>query len=54
MTSRQTFIVTVEQRDDLEPVSVEQLGLAVAYRISDGSFIDVVEVVPVTVVGEMQ
>lgn len=50
MRSRHTFIVTVDQRDDLEPVSVDELMRAMLYRIADGHFIDVVEVLPVTVV----
>lgn len=50
MRLRHTFIVTVDQRDDLEPVSEDELMRAVAYRIADGHFIDVVEVLPVTVV----
>ena len=53
MRSRHTFIVTVEQRDDLEPVSVEVLAAGVAERIAHGAFIDVVDVVPVTVVEEV-
>lgn len=52
MRSRHSFIVTVEQRDDLEPVTEAELMLAVGYRITEGCFIDLIEIVPTTVVLE--
>lgn len=49
MRSRHTFIVTFEV-DSAKPIAQEQLVRAIAYRISDGSFIEALEILPVTVI----
>lgn len=49
MKSRHTFIVTLEV-DSAKPIAQEQLARAIAYRISDGTFIESLEVLPVTVI----
>ena len=42
-----SYIVRVKQRDDLEPVSDEEVARTVAYRLTDGAWLDLVEVVPI-------
>ena len=42
-----TFIITVSQRNDLEPMTPKDVRDFIASRITDGSFIDLVSITEV-------
>jgi hypothetical protein len=48
LRQRHTFIVSVQQRDDLEPVSSEQAMMLLAQLITEGSFINLESIHDVT------